>query len=72
MHHRAPLKPHATRNIYWNLQYRGWACPLLFLGGMRATQNRNVGINIVTEILDRYNNKIKYPEVEVNPGTRHT
>ena len=29
-------------------------------------------INIVTEIFDRYSGKIKYPEVKVNPGTRHT
>ena len=29
-------------------------------------------INIVTEILDRYNRKIRYPEVKVNPDTRHT
>jgi hypothetical protein len=29
-------------------------------------------INIITEILGRYNRKIRYPKVQVNPGTRHT
>ena len=29
-------------------------------------------INIVTEIFGPYSGKTKYPEVQSNPGTRHT